>query len=129
MEQARQEQAAAQSVLEQTAGQLAGLCGLEPREELETAGLEKELTGEQARTEQALTRLRKQLARKQELENALPGLGERSQSLARENGAMETRIASLDAAREALERQVRTLSAALAYPGACQARQALAEKA
>lgn len=129
LEQARQEQAAAQSVLEQTAGQLAGLCGLEPREELETAGLEKELTGEQARTEQALTRLRKQLARKQELENALPGLGERSQSLARENGAMETRIASMDAAREALERQVRTLSAALAYPGACQARQALAEKA
>ena len=126
---AKQELAAAQSVLEQTAGQLAGLCGLEEKNLPESAAsLLPSLLEEQDRMTQQLTRLQEQLSRKKALEEALPGLRQQVQTLSQENGALENRIAALAAALDALEQQTRELSAALPYPNLRQAGQALEEK-
>ena len=128
-DQARQELAAAQSVLEQTAGQLASLCGLEGKDlPAEAASLSPVLMEQRDQIEHRLSQLQEKLARKKELEASLPELQRLAQACARDNGTMENQIAALAASLAALEQQNQTLSAALPYSDTCQAKRALAEK-
>lgn len=129
--QARQEQAAAQSVLEQTALQLARQWALEEQGEAlaqRAQALLPSLTQELTRLEGALARVQEQLNRKQALEQALPRLEEQVKSDAAENAALDNRRASRQASLEALTRQLEDLARQLPCETGQQASQTLAEK-
>ena len=104
--QARQDLAAAQSVLEQTEARLSRLCQLEGGEEdihTQAQTLLPALKWQQEELKGKLLESEEKLRRKQELEETLPGLQQLAQERAAQNGALENRIASGEASLAALE--------------------------
>ncbi len=130
-DQARQDHAAAQSVLEQTTRRLSQLCQLEGGAQPMDARAEAllpELTRQLEKLDGRLRQLQEKLREKRELEDALPGLQQLAQDRASQNGALENRIAADAASLAALEQQAQALAEKLAYETEEQARQALSEK-
>ena len=119
--QARQDHAAAQSVLEQTAQRLSALC---PERDIQASALAKELEV----LEKQLLDSQEKLRRKKALEEAMPRLQQLVQTQSAQNAALETKIASGNASLTALEQQLQELAGKLAYEREQQARQALSEK-
>ena len=129
--QARQDLAAAQSVLEQTEARLSRLCQLEGGEEdihTQAQTLLPALKWQQEELKGKLLESEEKLRRKQELEETLPGLQQLAQERAAQNGALENRIASGEASLAALEQQVQALAGTLRFETRQQAQQALGEK-
>ena len=129
--QARQDRAAAQSVLEQTEARLSRLCQLKGGEEevhTQTQTLLPEAKKQLEELERRLPESENKLRRKQKLEQTLPGLQQLARERAEENGTLENRIASCEASLTALEQQEQALAGTLGFETRQQAQQALAEK-